>query len=1179
MLSVSDFLVDYPTIDSPSFQHDINTKAEFYNNSLSPTEPLSEKKGKYFRHQEMARRLINNETPYSKMLFEHDPGTGKTCIIAAIAEANKHMVNTPIVFVSSQIQELNLKKTISRECLPGKYLDVTDEDISQRVRNRGYTSLINQDFEFKTLQKFSHKIMTTDNSGERINNMSDESIIEMFSNRLIIIDEAHRVRQTVEQDSVVYEAFWRLLHVAKDLKVILLSGTPESDKARDFAYTMNLILPEDEQLPETDYDDIMFDEDELSSEGKEMLKKAVTGRVSYLRGVITGEVRVIENGQLNPWGEDYEDWRLATRSSVLEDEVVWTKGMKVVPLRMSPFQERILRESSTKREVTRTGKEGVEGGAFSSFEKEAAIFVWGDGSYGSEGFRRHVKSTGMEQTTAMRRLGLRAGRTSYEFKTREIRNDVRDNLQKYSAKFYYIIEKLRELTTKGGKAFIFSPFIENGNLMLLTMIMKLVLGYREGGEITDWERASKTPRFVILSGSSGEGDNAMIRLIDTFNHPNNKRGEYINVILGTEKISEGITLKGIREYFSFRADHRRKFILQAERRGARIGSHSQLPEAEKTMTVNRLVAAYSDGDVFAEEPTRDIQIYRQIEQKNAYISEQKRFRKIHAVDCVWNYRRNVQTTDTDYTAECDNMMCNYVCADMDAYVDRNQNVWRYILPEDEIDYTNYNLLYAEADEEEIIAKARFMFQDKASYTFDELKAIFDRHNPELILRTFVRMVHDSIGVFSSFGLVVYLSQKEDTFYIPENNTLNINTQKSLKDANSDIVGKRDIRLFCECTSDEERLEVLKTLKGKVLTDFVEVYVELAETKTFSATIREFFNRFVFVMRDGKIVHYLNIDTYDYYSFGGKIRITEKSNVMYYDGAWIQAPPDIKRRFVTEFYELQKSNAETRLGGASAYGVRDKTGDKTKFKLTRNITMESICLFKNDADMVSVVAKLGIPFDGYPLSRVPFDRTDVPDSQVDNVKRMLGLLRDDRIETCRIITTFIRNKHRELADVRPFKTRKDVSLNEARGLVQNYAMGGTSTPQLLKTLADAWAKGNGIKRFHKIVSLYIENIQVWYNAYNSNTTGSVCIQLHKSKMLRTLMDVMKPEDMRDMGWSRKEMLDEIDALNTGYHPVELSRMTDPQLNMIVYIFDKSTRKTELCEFLYDALEKRNLMFDN
>lgn len=46
----------------------------------------------------------------------------------------------------------------------------------------------------------------------------------------------------------IYKQFHRFLHVVKDCKILLMSGTPMKDGVEEIASVMNLILPLNKQL-------------------------------------------------------------------------------------------------------------------------------------------------------------------------------------------------------------------------------------------------------------------------------------------------------------------------------------------------------------------------------------------------------------------------------------------------------------------------------------------------------------------------------------------------------------------------------------------------------------------------------------------------------------------------------------------------------------------------------------------------------------------------------------------------------------------------------------------------------------------------------------------------------------------------------------------------------------------
>ena len=80
----------------------------------------------------------------------------------------------------------------------------------------------------------------------------------------------------------------------------------------------------------------------------------------------------------------------------------------------------------------------------------------------------------------------------------------------------------------------------------------------------------KKDRLIFLA------DEDIQELVEMFNNPNNRHGEYFRVIFGTDKTTEGITLKNIQEIHITTPGWNFGKKNQAEGRDIRIGSHSAL---------------------------------------------------------------------------------------------------------------------------------------------------------------------------------------------------------------------------------------------------------------------------------------------------------------------------------------------------------------------------------------------------------------------------------------------------------------------------------------------------------------------------------------------------------------------------------------------------------------------------
>ena len=102
----------------------------------------------------------------------------------------------------------------------------------------------------KVSKKASRK-MVIDTSKQ----MTDDEIRDKFSNCIFVIDEVHNLRNNPDDPdtrgtSTMYEAFHKIFHLAVGTKIILASATPMINSAADIVNIMNLILPEDQQLPQ-----------------------------------------------------------------------------------------------------------------------------------------------------------------------------------------------------------------------------------------------------------------------------------------------------------------------------------------------------------------------------------------------------------------------------------------------------------------------------------------------------------------------------------------------------------------------------------------------------------------------------------------------------------------------------------------------------------------------------------------------------------------------------------------------------------------------------------------------------------------------------------------------------------------------------------------------------------------
>ena len=149
------------------------------------------------------KNYITKESPYRGLLIYHGVGVGKTCSGITIAENFRDQYarkQKRIVILSSKNIQIGWKKTIytpekkEQQCT-GNALTNT-EDTKQRAVNK----LIKQYYELMAYQSYANYVERMFNDGTRHlhNDKKEEGKIniikEYFSNRLLIIDEVHNIR-------------------------------------------------------------------------------------------------------------------------------------------------------------------------------------------------------------------------------------------------------------------------------------------------------------------------------------------------------------------------------------------------------------------------------------------------------------------------------------------------------------------------------------------------------------------------------------------------------------------------------------------------------------------------------------------------------------------------------------------------------------------------------------------------------------------------------------------------------------------------------------------------------------------------------------------------------------------------------------------------------------------------
>ena len=481
---------EYPDIEDENFQFLIAQRLEF--RSLDNIDGL-------YPHQEFVRRFMSPYTPYRSLIMYHSLGSGKS--IACIAVAVDHHIHDGkrcIIVTKGDSGSDNFRKQIKMYRLMSSTRDRWDENIFSM---KHYISMSNQ-----------------------INNMSDDDVKNVFSNKIIVLDEVHNVRYLKKEiEHSVYGSIVRLLKTCTNVKVIMATATPMTDNTEQINSLLGICN--------------WFRED----------KTSMNGIISY-----------------NSTIRDKPD----TRKVGTEDCV---PGMWVYTSEMTGYQLEVYRRESRDKPPNDIYRDLTH----------ISLFCFDDGTHGRE--VTETKMTKTRRRTTVTCMSTKQTKeikyVKYDIAEPHARFLVGDELRKCSSKYSRVIE---DLGKSEGNVFIFLEEVKGSGLLLLAAVLE-----RHGYELYVGEEISNVrpaKRYTMCVGSSDICPNINDRL-EGFNSYDNRNGDYVRILLGSKVIGESITLKNVRQFYCLTPHWNDSTIDQAIGRVVRNGSHVDLEEDKRNVDI------------------------------------------------------------------------------------------------------------------------------------------------------------------------------------------------------------------------------------------------------------------------------------------------------------------------------------------------------------------------------------------------------------------------------------------------------------------------------------------------------------------------------------------------------------------------------------------------------------------
>lgn len=872
--------------------------------------------------------------------------THNTCsAIGAIEQVKNEnsTINGAIIVGKGDTILNNWRNELVSRCTAGQYRPDNYEKLTEMERTRRVSKKIKEFYTLKTLQKF----------GKQLKKMSDTDIEEMFSNKIIVIDEVHNLR--IQSDSSkkesleTYEQYHRLLHSIKNSKIILLSGTPMKDSPDEIASVSNLILPKNEQLPtgEKFLQEYMVREKgnlyKLRDDKVDDLKRRLKGKISFLREAhSTVEKKFIgkENyGKLN--------------------------HLIVDPNKMSKFQSNSYQKAY---EMDTKGKTGIW-----TESREASLFVYPDGSWGRDGFKNYIiKKEGkirMKKKSAST-FGMSSELSSaLKGKTKE---ETLKNIAKHSASYAKVIKEILETD---GNCFVYSSLAKGSGGILFSLLLGLFgMGKANGKE------SNKSPRYAILTNKTASATEIR-RIVQRFNKKDNMNGEYIKVIIGSKTVSEGFSFRNVL-FEAINTPHwNYSETAQALARGIRHGSHDDMLKEGLTPVVKLLqpVAIPRDGI------SVDLHMYETSEDKDITIRTILRLLMEVAFDCSLNYFRN-HINGEDGSRDCDYTVCNYKCDGMDMKIVQEG------LQDDQIDYSTYQLFYANPQIPVIRRKIEKLFRNnrkidlnsivanlKGEFSEDEIRnALFTieeetgstsfdyrtflevysrssvkkimngiedlfktffslkldmilEHFPEYtkfeVLTALRNIINESVIVINKYGLPCYLREEKNIYFLVNNLTIKSTffsqyytmfPQILNETSFSDITKKmyitalpNMINTICKTNKDEEFSKLMKSLPVDIQEMFIEASIlskskKIKKSRDVRKRILDYFKAYI-----------KKVDNVVVSTLLDELRCME-------NGKWIDCDPKYEEKLEEKETERKRVMRENEYGVVGTYNPVNKS---------------------------------------------------------------------------------------------------------------------------------------------------------------------------------------------------------------------------------------------------------------
>jgi superfamily II DNA or RNA helicase len=662
--------------------------------------------------------------------------THNTCTSISIAEGFKeYLANTNrkvYVLVKNKNIQLNFINELQSQCTGEDYITNEERKLMASPNFRDKKTL--QQTIKKRIQKM-YRILTYGTFRYKV---EKEKSIKSLNNAVIIIDEAHNI--TNNQN---YNVLYKILSKSYNYRLVLLTATPIFDNAKEIVEIANLLNVGDtsKQIPirnklfkenyminkKSDYINaniLKAGVTEITEKGISALKKAFVGKVSFLTSNKSTNPKVLEQGEpviQNRTGSTkvifckMSDYQFEVYKQAVNDDV---KSDNIKP--------DMIEEDESGKQIISLDEDRIKGVNLYKNSNDASTMSYPEKMYGKIAFEKMTKTSEIEI--------------------------LKDNLELYSSKLYTLLQNIKN---SPGNIFIYSNYTTAGGTSLVEKML------RANGFSDYTGRKSNSPAFVVFDQKNPEQREKLRKI---FNSPENKNSELIKIVIGSPVMSEGITLKNVRQVHILEPSWNMSRINQIIGRAVRNHSHDDLSLKDRNVQIYKYVSYYPSSE--QNNFFIDKEKYILSEEKDRSNKKVERLLKQISFDCSLMLSRNISQGENG-SPECDYTDCDFNCE---------------IKPLDSsVDKSTYNLYlkFIEKYTTDVVTNTiQNLFKNYYIWKIDDILSIIQEKDPqisnEVIYSVLTQFIENKTQLSDQFSRQGFLLNK-GPLYIFNPNDIDIDT--------------------------------------------------------------------------------------------------------------------------------------------------------------------------------------------------------------------------------------------------------------------------------------------------------------------------------------------------------------------------------------------------------------------